>query len=892
VAALAPGKTIGPYQIVSAIGAGGMGEVYRARDTRLDRDVAIKVLPDSFSADPDRLARFTREARTLAALNHTNIAHIHGLEESDGLRALVMEFVDGEDLSGRIARGPIPLEESLAIARQIAEALETAHEQGIVHRDLKPANIKVRPDGAVKVLDFGLAKALSPDDASAASNAANSPTLTAHATELGVILGTAAYMSPEQAKGKAVDRRADIWAFGVVFYEMLSGRRGYQAEDISETLAAVLTREVDWSALPAATPPRLRVLLRDCLARDPRQRLRDIGEARRVLDRLINGPPDALAPEASSEIAPIAAHRRNWWGAVPWAIAAIAVLVAGGMYWQLRSRTEDPRPTVTRSRTILKGLAGFVALSRDGTQLAYTSAGQDYQLMLRRMDQFEATPLRGTELGEFPIFSPDGAWIAFSTRGTPGMIKKVPVAGGPPVAVGPGRFLRGAVWGPDDTIVFGAAKGLMRIAAGAGEAQSLTAIDTSKGETGHREPQFLPGGDRLFFTMDSNASDSPHFAVLDMKSGAYRTVARGGDNGQFLHSGHLAFGRNRTLFATPFNLDSLTATGPEVALVEGISTLGPVGMADFTVSETGTLVYMESRGGGATLAWATRAGGIQPLSGQESRSWTSGRLSPDGRRFVGGITAGRDTDLWVVDLVRGVETRLTFGGENDFPVWTPDGRRVVYGATNAGKYGVYSIAADGSGQPTLLVATESLPRPTSFTPDGKALLFTQDGSLRSPRVMVLPLAAGGSPAPRALRESAAADTQAEVSPDDKWVALTSTETGEREVYVVQFPEAGAKVRISTDGGQLPRWFDRGRELLYWTTSVGEARLMSVSIKSWSPPTVSAPRVLFSALSPSIWDVAPDGRILLETLPHLTGGSAQVTVTNWFEELRRKAPAKQ
>jgi serine/threonine-protein kinase len=606
LAALTPGTEIGPYQIVSAIAAGGMGEVYRARDTKLDREVAIKVLPEFSAEDPDRLARFTREARTLAAFNHANIAHVHGLEESAGIRALVMELVEGEDLSERMARGPIPLDEALPIARQIADGLEAAHDQGIVHRDLKPANIKVRSDGTVKLLDFGLAKALAPDDGSQTrlrqgfgeagnrlgqgfgeagsrlrqgsvepgtrvGQGSSDAGTSLHqgsgetdtrlpqpdgdpGTQFGVILGTAAYMSPEQARGKPVDRRADIWAFGVVLYEMLSGQRGYEFDEVSETLEAVMTCDLDWTALPAATPPRLRVLLRDCLARDPRQRLRDIGEARRILDQLISGVRDSAPSPAAAP--------------------------------------------VVRAKTAVTGLAGFVALSNDGTRVAYMqSNGDRCALAVRPLNEFDGQPLSGTEGAECPVFSPDDTWIAFSTRTTVPVIKKVRAHGGPPETIGPGHLANGAAWGGDDTIVFAAPNGLRQISVAGGSPRPLTTVDRTNGETAHRHPQFLPGGDRLLFTVDSETTDSPQFAVLELKTGRYRLLRRGGDNGRYSPSGHLTFAREGTLFAVPFDPGRLTATNSEVPLVEGISMLGPLGSADYSISSTGTLVYMEAQKG-------------------------------------------------------------------------------------------------------------------------------------------------------------------------------------------------------------------------------------------------------------------------------------------------------
>ncbi len=887
-----PGTVLGPYTVVGPIGAGGMGEVYKAHDGKLDRDVALKVLPESFAMDADRVARFAREAKTLAALNHPNIAHIHGLEESPstgaghgGLHALVMEFVDGEDLSLRIARGAIPLDEALPIAKQIAEALEAAHEQGIVHRDLKPANIKVRADGTVKVLDFGLAKAFDPASSSN-SEVMNSPTLTAHATQMGVIMGTAAYMSPEQAKGRAVDKRADIWAFGVVLYEMLSGHRGYEAEDISDTLAAVLTREVDWTQLPATIPPRLAGLLRDCLVRDPKQRLRDMGEARRVLDQLITGVSPSVMMAAPTSGITMPVPPPVWRRALPWVIAGIATAVAMGASWRLLSVTTVTSP-VTRSRVSFKEVTGLIAVSRDGSKIVYTRAAgsQGFHLELRHTDQFDGVPLPGTDGGIAAVFSPAGDWIAYSTADN--KIKKTQSIGGPSITLTDGSFFKGATWGDDDTIVFSGAQGLMRVPASGGTPEPLTTVNKDKGETGHIRPQFLPGRRQLLFTVVYASADS-QFAVLDLKKGGYQTVAKSGDNGRYAESGHLLRMRAGTLFALPFDLDRLKPAGPEAPVIEGVSAIGPIaGTADYDVSQAGLLVYSESLSqGGTTITWRDRHGAESPLAGQTSRAWGTGSLSPDGRRMANAIIADKDSDIWVVELARGTPTRLTFGGANDHPIWTPDGRTIAYSGNKDGKAGLYKVPADGSGQPQLIFATaESVP--TSFTPDGKTLLFTQPGPGGRTRIMVLPLDTA-TPSPRPLRDSSANDLDAQVSPDGRWVAFTSTESGHSQIYVLPFPGPGAKTEISSEGGVRPRWSANGRELFFWDTNGGNSTLLSAAMQL-SPFSAAPPQKLFTAFSGTTWGVAPDAQHFL--VESVQSGAVFVTVTNWFDELRRRAPVK-
>ncbi len=692
------------------------------------------------------------------------------------------------------------------------------------------------------------------------------------------------HASPEQAKGKAVDKRADIWAFGVVLYEMLTGTRGYAAEDVSDTLAAVLTREVDWTKLSSTAPPRLVALLRDCLVRDPKQRLRDMGEARRVLDQLITGNSGSMiSAPPSSTIAAAAPPAPVWRRMLPWVIAGLATAVAAGAAWRLAT-AKPVASLVTRSRVTFKETTMLVDVSRDGTKVVYTRGAH---LDVRHVDQFEGVTLPGTNGADASVFSPTGDWVAFSTED--GKIKKTPSAGGPIVTLTDGSLFSGVTWGDDDTIVFSGATGLMRVPASGGTAEPLTKVDKDKKEARHLRPQFLPGRSQLLFTVAYAAAD-PQCAVLDLKKGNYRTVAQCGDSARYAESGHLLSGRSGTLFALPFDLDHLTATGPEAPVIEGVSNLGPASLADYGVSQSGLLVYVESpqSGAGTWVTWRDRRGAESPLAGQTARVWGTGSLSPDGRRMANAILAEKGSDIWVVDLARGTPTRLTFGGANDNPIWTPDGRTIVYGGNKDGKPGLYKVPADGSGPPQLILATTE-PVPTSFAPDGKALAFHQPGPGGRARIMVLPLdAGGGTPTPRPLREGSASDSEAQVSPDGKWVAFTSTESGRNEVYVLPFPGSGAKVQISADGARKPRWSGNGRELFYWTSSNASQTMFSSTIQL-SPFAASAPQKLFTAMVGTTWGVAPDGQhFLVETIP---SSATIVTVTNWFDELRRRAPAK-
>lgn len=893
---ISPGTRLGAYEVLDLLGSGGMGSVFRARDTKLHRDVALKTLISSVTNDADRLARFRREAQVLASLNHANIGQIFGFEDSGPVPVLVLELVDGPTLADMMS-APIPWIDAVAIARQIADALEFAHERGIVHRDLKPANIKVRPDGTVKILDFGLAKALdSSSGITESRGVSDSPTMTSPSpTQVGLILGTAAYMAPEQAKGRPVDRRADIWAFGVVFYEMLTGQRAYQREDVAETLAAVLTRDVDWTVLPADTPARLRGLLADCLVRDPKQRLRDVGEARRVLDLVTAGASEATAPRdvpAATLATASAASRAG--RAAPWMIATAAVVAAGVLAMRAPRVSPPIAPeVVTRSRAVERVLAGFLRLSRDGSRVAYTvKLASGFALDVRDLDQFDSRRVAGSEDASFPLWSPDAQWIAYSTG--EGKLKKIPVTGGASVPISDGTFVNGADWGDDDRIVFSESEGLFRVPASGGVPETLTHLDTAKKETAHTRPQILPGGSKILFTVLS-ATATPQFAVLDLTTHAYRIVAPGGDNGRYVPTGHLTFVRDGTLYATPFDLDTLTVTGPDVPLIEKVSTLGPDGTGDYTFSPTGLLMYVEALpDSGSTLARADRKGGITPIPGQVPRLWGTGSLSPDGRSVANAIAQGQVREIWIVDLQRGAPIRLTSdGGFDDEPIWSPDGKRVIYGRSAHDTHGLYSVGVDGNTTPRLVLSTPGRATPSSFTPDGKTLLYQTKDESGNTRTMVASIQADGTATgSHALRTGDALDIQARVSPDGNWVAFESNQSGSPAVYLMPFPGPGSVTRVSTDRGKLPRWSHDGRQLFFWDSSSRDA-LWSVTVSTTPVLSVSVPvKVLNTGGAGTTWDVGPDGRFLIERLPSASQpATTLVTVTNWFDELRRRAPAK-
>jgi predicted Ser/Thr protein kinase len=885
---LAAGSKLGPYKILAPIGEGGMGEVYRARDTKLKREVAIKVLPDPFAGDPGRMLRFQREAEVLASLNHPNIAHIYGVEE----RALVMELVDGETLPAAL-----PVETALRYARQIAEALEYAHERGVIHRDLKPANIKVTPEGTVKLLDFGLAKAVE-DPAAPGDDPANSPTLTLGATRVGVILGTAAYMSPEQASGKTVDRRADIWSFGAVLYEMLSGKRAFEGESASDTLASVLKLNPDFSALPKETPSSIAKLLRRCLTKDRKQRLQAIGEARIALE----------SPVAEE---PVPRSVRPRLGIVATIAAGAMVVVAAVLGWIAWRATRPVDHSLVRLDVDLGPEVGLppvggesgssVILASDGTRLAYLAsvAGGPRKLFTKRLDQPKAIELPGTEGASGLFFSPDGQWIGFSAGDK---LNKISVEGGAIVPLGQALTFAGGSWGEDGSIIVGRAltKGMERIPPGGGAPTTVTELGS--GEIAHVAPQILPGGKFVLFEAARGADlENPSIEVISLADRRRKTVARG-SGARYLPSGHLIYSNKGTLFAIPFDLDKLETYGNAVPVLDHMAYSAAAAYSDFDVSRAGTFVFRAGGGAGptgaiTTVQWLDDAGKREPLLAKPG-VYRNPRLSPDGKRLALSVQeGGKPPDVWVYDQQRDAMQRLTFsGGPYDVPIWSPDGRYVVFISLSGGMAWTRS---DGAGQPQPLMQVKNLQLPSSFAPDGKRLAYIELSQSAAPQIWTVPIEDDGGQLkagkPEQFLQSQFADSNPAFSLDGRWLAYESNESGKTEVYVRPFPPPasgqGGKWLISNGGQGLPHWLRNGRDILY---RAGDG-IMAVSYSVKGDSFVAEkPRVWLAKLGGTDWDLAPDGKrvavIMPAAAPEAPKLDHEVTfLFNFFDELRRRVP---
>ena len=912
---IASGTRVGLYEVIAAVGRGGMGEVYRARDTRLGRDVALKILPETFANDPERLARFEREAQLLASLNHPHIAAIHGIEESNGMRALVLEFVDGETLADRIRRGAIPVDEAVPIARQIAEALEAAHEQGIIHRDLTPANIKLRPDGTVKVLDFGLAKLTAPvASGSGSAGASMSPTITSPAlmTGVGALLGTAAYMSPEQAKGKEADKRSDIWAFGCVLFEMLTGTRVFEGEDVADTLASVLKMDPDWRRLSVAVPPSIAAVLKSALDKDPRTRLPSMSTARFLLDQSRN--PTRVA-EHSAEPTRWISHVRSHRRAALIAIAALLLMTATAVVTMLATRVgRITPPSVVRlplplaADEVFSGTAlGVVALSRDGSQLAYVA---NRALYVRRLsDTVSRRIVDPAEDGTIysPVFSPDGDSIAFMTGAFPvGVtIRSTSVKGGVTSLVGRVLLPLGMSW-DESGIVFADTKGIYRLSSGGGTREQL--IELKQGEVA-QHPTLLPDGDTVLFALTSGVSDDRP-ALDDWRRGSivaqslrtHRrvTLIKGGTDAHYLPTGHLIFASEGVLYAVPFDARALQVRGKAVPVVEGVlRQSGPQssGAAHAAISDTGVLAYVPGpvalTGLAHNLLTVTREGRNDRLPLPPGQ-YVGPRVSPDGKRVTVGIDDGKEANVWVYELSGVTAIRqLTFGGHNRYPVWSADGQRIAFQSDRAQPPGIFWERGDGTSAPERLTKAdaESSHTPEAFSPDGKYLLFV---SSRGQSNALYALNMADRTVARFSDVESLAAPAAAFSPDGKWVAYGRRDepAGNIALFVEPFPPTGAKFRIANNGFR-PLWSKNGHELFFGTR--GQSWVVNVTV---SPQFAFAnPKELPIRRYPPLYfgereyDELPDGRFIFA----VPADSAAViprelqVVINWFEELRQRVP---
>jgi Tol biopolymer transport system component len=908
--ALPAGARIGPYEVVAAVGAGGMGEVYRARDTQLHRDVAIKILPDAFSADGDRIARFQREAQVLASLNHPHIGAIYGLEHGSAeaghhrLTALVLELVEGPTLADRIAQGPIPVDEALRIAKQIAQALEAAHERGVVHRDLKPSNIKLRADGTVKVLDFGLAKPSGP--ASGISDLSVSPTITSPAmTQMGIVMGTAAYMSPEQAKGKVVDARADVWAFGCVLYEMLTGRRVFAGDDVTDTLAFIITREPDWSVLPAETPPAVRRLLRRCLEKDSSRRLAHLADARLEID-------EALAPPAHADALPAAAMAERRDGGLAWSIAAaFAIAFAAALVPAVRYlRSTAPSPPVLHFEVPVQPMRNpyDLTISPDGKRLAYAGGeGGQRSIWIRELGSLESKKLPGTEMANgaaFPLWSPDSRSIVFAVGTT---LKKIDSAGGAAQTMANlGGQFGGGAWNREGLLLVASnGHGLRALPPGGGDLKEVTTRDTKLDETYHDCPSFLPDGRHFIYVAWSGKPENRAVYAGSLDSADRKRLMSAESNAAYVAPGYILFLRGRTLMARPFDANRLEFTGEPSAIVDDVAADQSGEVAGFSVSPSGVIVYRKIAAGAGTqqLMWVDRSGKSTKITDTTFQS-PGVRLSPDGHRVL--MTEGIPPDIWIYDLTRDLRVRLTTNPAVDHsPVWSPDGSRILFDShrvsnspgDSSSEATIFEMPASGATPETILLpsAPQFAQSPKDWSRDGRYVVFTKlnTGATDSGwNLWVLPLFGDRKPFPYRVTKSN--ENEASLSPNGRWLAFTTNESGRNEVVVQPFPDpTGGRWQISSEGGGHARWRQDGRELYYLDL---KGRIIAASVTTdstfevrqstplFQSPVRPFPVVQSGSLAP--YDVTADGTRFLISAPIAPINSEPIgVIVNWTGMLK-------
>jgi serine/threonine-protein kinase len=879
------GETIGTFRVLERLGAGGMGEVYRAHDTRLNRHVAIKVLPPMFLDDGERRARFEREAQTLASLHHPYIGAVYGLEETEGIPALVLELVEGPTLAERLRSGALPIGEALNIARQIAEAVEAAHDNGVVHRDLKPANIKLVPDGTIKVIDFGLAVTARDGVAGGNQDAHHEPL-----TDDAAIVGTTNYLSPEQARGRTVDRRTDIWSFGCIVYEMLSGRRAFAAESWSDTVAAIMKGEPAWDALPTETPPGIRRLIARCLEKDARRRLRDIGDARLDLEEALAGSGPTSSPEPSRQ--PTSRVRIRPAVGVGIAAVAFASGVAAMALWPRTADAPVVQFAIHTADTEQLGDSPALAISPDGNLVPFVSVSNGIpRLNLRALDTTETRIVSGSEGAQQPFFSPDGQWVGFFADQT---LRKAPVIGGAAVIVCGVNNPRGGSWAEDNTIIFGSSNtGLLRVSAAGGTPAPLTPLKSPEGS--HRYPHVLPDGRAVVFAAGPSIASSSwpaHIEVLSLISDERRTLAQRGTYPKFVQ-GRLLYVNGGVLHAVVFDAKRLQTTGAAVALSEHLSQRAGLnaGSVDFDVSRTGTAVYIESEPSTTSFVWVDRTGTVTRLPLPPAPyGWFA--LSPDNTRLAYTLS-NPEPDVWVHDFVGGTATRLTSGGTSQWPIWSRDGRRITFASTRTGAAMLFWKPADGSGPEEQLTRTDFAHAPRAWAPDGETLLFDEVTGTSTVGPWLL-RASDRRPVP--LKRDTRSEAQGAISPDGRWIAYYSIDSGRREVYVRAFPGGGPAWRVSTDGGEAPLWNPKGSEggeLFYRHGSdvmAVDVRMAVSSARDGRAFAAGTPRRLvggdfLQGPWPLHYDVAADGRRFLMLKREVRKQSSPTTVvTNWVQRL--------
>ncbi len=889
---LTNGTRLGPYEILAPLGAGGMGEVYRARDTRLGREVAVKVLPVGVSSDLERLKRFEKEARSASSLNHPNIVTIHDIGFERGVSYIAMELVDGQSLREVLADGALKTKRLLAIAAQVAEGLAKAHGARIVHRDLKPENVMVTKDGFVKILDFGLAKLTQPDAPEGPQT--HAPTVSA-GTEPGVVMGTVGYMSPEQALGKALDFRSDQFSFGSILYELATGKSAFARATTVDTLSAIVHEEPhSIGIVNPAVPAPLRWVVERCLAKDAGERYastvdlaRDLASVREHISELSGGEA-ALAPGTRP-------RRRGLFGVIGALAALLLGLGAGFVAFGHRVAPLESRPLVRLNMTFspsefpIEAEGPTLALSPDGARLVYVGRGpQDRRLYVRAMDRFEATPVPGTDGGVGPFFSPDGQWLGFWADKK---LKKVSLGGGQPLTICDAATLRGASWAADGTILlspYGNAA-LFRVSDRGGDPKPVTMLDRQKGEFTHRWPQILPGGKAAIFTAHGATGnyDNARIGLVMLETGETRTLLEGGTQARYVPTGHLVYLRSGSLYAVPFDLARLAVTGPPVPVLDGVAFYGAAGLAFYDVSAAGTLVYLplDPKTFDAELVWVDRKGTATPLT--DVRRWYGeAKLAPDGRRLAVAAQTSEEeqSDIWILDLARGSWGRLTSGGLNYSPVWSSDGERLAFASNRSGTINTFWMPIDRSSPPEQLTKSDTWTDPLSWSPDGRTLLVEQGFSATGSDIFELSWE--GDRTLRSFLRTPANEGNARFSPDGRWIAYQSDESGRSEVYVAAYPGPGGRSQVSIDGGSDPVWSRDGRELFY----LGGGKLMAVAVETGPKFRAGLPKPLFGLKNLEAYDVAPDGQrfVFVRTRGEDAGPKSLAVVLNWFDDLKRRS----